>query len=378
VRPWLLVSGDFAPGGGMDIANHALARYLAMHAEVHLVAHRTSPDLAAIETVSVHRVWRPCNSHALGAPLLARAGRRWYRRLSPRGAYSVINGGNCCLSGANWVHYVHAAYTPRGSSNIGRRVKGALTRHVDLANERAALRAAPVVICNSRRTQIDVVERVGIDESRVHVVYYGIDAHRFMPAAQSERGGARSACSSHSSTPVVGFVGGLGDSRKGFDTLFAAWVELCRDPHWDADLVVVGSGAELGRWRERTGGANLSDRIRFLGYRPDAPELMSAFDALVHPARYEAYGLGVHEALCRGIPALVSASAGVAERYPAALSELLIRDPDNSHELCERLRLWRERLEWFRNAVAAFSDALRQRTWDDMAREVATLAERAT
>ena len=40
----------------------------------------------------------------------------------------------------------------------------------------------------------------------------------------------------------------------------------------------------------------------------------------MHPARYEAYGLAVHEALCRGLPALVSASAGVAERYPADLA----------------------------------------------------------
>jgi hypothetical protein len=38
---WVLASGDFAPLGGMDRANHALARHLAgAGREVHLVAHR--------------------------------------------------------------------------------------------------------------------------------------------------------------------------------------------------------------------------------------------------------------------------------------------------------------------------------------------------
>ena len=41
---------------------------------------------------------------------------------------------------------------------------------------------------------------------------------------------------------------------------------------------------------------------------------------MVHPARYEAYGLGVHEAICRGLPAIVSAGAGIAELYPADAS----------------------------------------------------------
>ena len=53
------------------------------------------------------------------------------------------------------------------------------------------------------------------------------------------------------------------------------------------------------------------------------PTVFAACDLLIHPARYEAYGLAVHEALCRGLPALVSATAGVAERYPEDLGQLL-------------------------------------------------------
>ena len=106
---WLIVAGDLTPLGGMDAANHALARYLASRDEVHLVTHRAWPDLAALPTVTVHRVWRPLNRHLLGSPLLSRTGQRVWRRLRSSSARAIVNGGNCRIAGVNWVHYLHAA-----------------------------------------------------------------------------------------------------------------------------------------------------------------------------------------------------------------------------------------------------------------------------
>src|SRR6185436_996760 len=111
VTPWLIVAGDLTPLGGMDVANHALARHLAAGgAEVHLVTHRAWPDLAELPGVRVHPVWRPLGSHLLGGPLLSWAGQAEWRRLRLRDARAVVNGGNCRIPTANWVHYLHAAY----------------------------------------------------------------------------------------------------------------------------------------------------------------------------------------------------------------------------------------------------------------------------
>ena len=90
------------------------------------------------------------------------------------------------------------------------------------------------------------------------------------------------------------------------------------------------------------------------------PEVLRACDALVSPVHYEAYGLNVQEAICCGLPALVSASAGIAEQYPAALADLLLPDPDDPADLAARLRRWRvgpgrhrPEVEWFsRNSAA--------------------------
>jgi glycosyltransferase involved in cell wall biosynthesis len=98
--------------------------------------------------------------------------------------------------------------------------------------------------------------------------------------------------------------------------------------------------------------------------------VLAAADALVHPARYEAYGLGVHEAICRGLPAIVSATAGVAELYPPDLSDLLIQNVEDSGEIADRLHRWRGDASGTALRVRPFSDRLRSRTWNDMAAEI--------
>jgi len=373
VTAWLIVAGDFTPLGGMDAANHALARYLSTRDDVYLVTHRAWPDLVR-PRVSIDLVARPLG-HALGAPMLDHRGRRAWARLRGTDARAIVNGGNCAIPGAiNWVHYLHAAYEPEGVTSPLRRAKHAVTRVHDLANERAALLSASLVICNSRRTRRDVLDAYEVDPDRVHVIYYGCDPSRLTHVSEDERRSARAALGWPGDRHVAAFVGALGDRRKSFDTVFAAWTSLCADPSWDVDLVVIGTGAEQPAWEERARAAGLGDRIRFLGFRAEVPELLAAVDLTVHPARYEAYGLAVREALCRGIPAVVTASAGVAEEYDGALRELLIENPDAPDELAMRLRAWSRDRVPFATAAAALGDRLRARTWDRMAEDIVHVA----
>ena len=67
------------------------------------------------------------------------------------------------------------------------------------------------------------------------------------------------------------------------------------------------------------------------------------------------------------MPALVSASAGIAERYPADLHALLLPDPEDAEDLRARLRAWRADRDAYRARVADFGATLRAGSWDDMA-----------
>jgi glycosyltransferase involved in cell wall biosynthesis len=377
----LLVSGDFVETGGMDMPNLALARRLAERGgPVHVVAHRVADDLAAHPSVRFRRIPKPAGSYALGAPLLAAAGRDRARRVAEAGGRVVVNGANCRWYDVSWVHYVHAAHVPRADGLV-RSAWRALRHRLHTAEERSVLRRTRLIIANSRRTRDDLIGRLGVPAERVRVVYYGIDADRFRPADPARRAALRESLGWPADRPVVAFVGALGDRRKGFDTLFEAWRILCRDAGWDADLAVIGAGAELPAWRARAEEAGLSrdggraGRIRFLGFRRDVPDLLAAADALAAPTRYEAYGQGVREALCCGLPAIVSSDAGVAEHYPASLDDIRLPDPDDSADVASRLLRWRSDPAGRRALFAPLGEALRSRTWASMADEIIGLLE---
>lgn len=369
MMPWVVVAGDFTPLGGMDRANHALGLHLADDGahRVHLVAHRVWPDLAERPGVSVHAVPRPLGSHLLGAPLLASAGARHARRLRP--SHVIANGGNADAGDVTWVHYLHAAHRPH-ARGLRSRLQIRAAHAYYLRQERRALEHARLVLCNSERTAADVRDRLRVEGSRIRVVYYGTDAVAFARVSDQQRAGLKQELGWPLDRPVALFVGALGDRRKGFDRLLEAWRRLCLDRSWDVDLAVTGAGAELPQWRRRAAELRIGDRLRFLGFRTDIPRVIGASDVMVHPARYEAYGLGVHEAICRGVPAIVSATAGIAGRYPASLRDLLIADPDDPTELADRIHRWRWDMASAAERVRPLSERLRARSWKDMGAEI--------
>ncbi len=365
---YALVSGDFTKAGGMDRANFALAHRMAERGhEVHLVAHAVARELREHRCVSVHEVAKPAGSYLLGGPLLDRAGRRVAREIRQRGGRAVVNGGNCSVDDVNWMHHVHAAdglYPPTG---LVRRWKRRLDYWLALREEARVVPRSRLVLTTCERTKGDIVTHLGLAPERVRPVHLGIDAERFQPISAAQRAAVRREMDVPLGRPMIAFVGALGNRRKGFDTLFDAWRELCRDTEWDVDLAVVGRGAEVPHWRRLSELEGIGRRVRFLGFVPNLALTLAACDAFVLPSRYEGYSVATQEALCCGIPALVTASAGIAERYPEELRELLIPDPDDARDLAARLRRWRSEMDRCRDLVADFGETLRGFTWDDMA-----------
>jgi glycosyltransferase involved in cell wall biosynthesis len=148
-----------------------------------------------------------------------------------------------------------------------------------------------------------------------------------------------------------------------------------KDPDWDAHLAVVGEGTDSSAWQEGLRLRGLGERVLGLKPRDNIHRLYWACDVLLSPTRYEAYGLAVHEALCCGLPALVSRSAGVAERYPPEFQDLVLPDPEDAEDLARRVRRCRVELDACRRGVAPLCAVLRARSWDDVAVEIVALVE---
>jgi glycosyltransferase involved in cell wall biosynthesis len=378
----VLVSAGFHQQGGQAKANAALADFLlARGTAVHLVGHDFDPRFRAHPDCTVHPVARPCGADLLGVGLLRRRGKAVARRVcaADPAARVVVNGGCCSWPDVNWVHFVHSAWRPsvRGIPLLSRAKEvaaGAWFR----AHERDALRAARLVLTDSEQVRAQVIESVNIDPARVRTVYYGSDP-TWHPPAPEERAAARAWLRPAPGRHLAVFVGGFGhDERKGFDTLWRAWQTLHQAGGWDVDLIAAGGGRTLGLWQEGVRQAGLAERVRLMGFTDRVRDLLAAADLLVSPVRYEPYGLNVQEALCRGVPALVSGCAGVVEQYPPELAPLVLPDPEDADDLARRLRAWRADPAGWRERVRPLSESLRGRTWERMAEDLVALAERET
>jgi glycosyltransferase involved in cell wall biosynthesis len=220
------------------------------------------------------------------------------------------------------------------------------------------------------------MDRLGIRGERIHVVYLGTDPEIFRPWTAHDRTAARQRLGWSHNRPAVAFIGALGyDRNKGFDVLFGAWEKLCEDPQWDVDLLAAGQGAELAWWRQRAAATGLWRRVHLVGFSQHVAELLAAVDALVSPVHYEAYGLSVHEALCCGLPAFVTGCAGVAERYPHDLTDLLLANPPTVNDVAQRLQHWRQNMASYNSRLSHFSKMLRQHTWENMAAQIVQIIE---
>ena len=110
--------------------------------------------------------------------------------------------------------------------------------------------------------------------------------------------------------------------------------------------------------------------MRLLGHSDRIPDLLAAADLLVSPSRYDAFGLNVQEALCRGVPAITTSQAGVSELYPPELAALVLPDPGDAEDLADRIRECLSHRDRLRPAIERLSATLRAYTWDHMAQRM--------
>lgn len=375
-KTWVLVAGGFHGRGAMDRANAALADHLlGQGAIVHLVAHEVDRALVPAAAI-VHLVTCPRGSYLLGEPLLRRKGLEVASRLTVanRETRVVVNGGNCPWADINWVHCVHAVwncYDPGAPWWF--KAKTRIAKYWARRTERAAVRSARVIIANSHRTRDHLVARHGVKPAIIHTVYLGTGSE-YGPKTTIQKETARTQLGLGPDQFTVLFVGALShDQNKGLDLLLAAWQQLCTDPAWQGILLVAGDGNARRSWMGQVERMHLTDRVRFLGHALAVHELLAAADLLVSPVRYEAYGMNVHEALERGVPVLVSESAGVAERLPQCMNDMLLPDAISARELAERITELSNGIASATARARQWASAARSHSWADMATEIVSI-----
>ena len=118
---------------------------------------------------------------------------------------------------------------------------------------------------------------------------------------------------------VVLFVGS-GFATKGLDRAIRACAEV------GCVFAVVGMG-KTGGYQALASKLGAADRVKFLGGRDDAWELMAAADLLIHPARSENTGTVLLEALSAGTGVLCTDRCGFANHIEASGAGTVMESP---------------------------------------------------
>ncbi len=181
------------------------------------------------------------------------------------------------------------------------RRRGPLGRAVRWALQRPIARADAIAAIGSRALP---AYRHLNDRAPVANIPYHCDTEPFVRAAAGRR---------HDKSRVTVLFSGQMIERKGVDPLLQAFVTVA-ERHAEAQLVLVGAGPELERYRAATPD-RIAGRVHFLGFRQPAelPKLFAEADLFVLPSRHDGWGVVVNEAVAAGLPIVVTRGVAAAD-----------------------------------------------------------------
>ena len=218
-----------------------------------------------------------------------------------------VNGAiNMAAADVNAVHFVHSSWlrSPVHISRNRRDLYGFYQWLFTAFNarwEKQAFQKAQVVVAVSQKVAQELVN-IGVPRSRIRVIVNGVDLEEFAPGPSN-----RQKLGLPENVTLALFAGDIRTPRKNLDTVLHA---LAKVP--DLHLVVVGH-TQGSPFPELAASLGLSDRVHFVGFRRDIPEIMQAVDLFVFPSRYEACSLVLLEALSSGLPVITATATGGGE-----------------------------------------------------------------
>lgn len=312
--------------------------------------------------------WR--NLHALGAMRgLLRSGRYDLVHVHTPAAATLTR----LVAGSSRPRVFYTMHGSLWSDAVGRTAQRLFTRI-----ERRLGRRTDRVFTVNREDAADCTRLADIPADRVRTLPAGgagVDPDLFRAGEDVERLGrsVRSGLRIAPGAPVVAYVGRT-TAAKGMGMLGAAFRGVAvREPI--CRLLVVGGPLEGDReayTEERFRaelGADMSERLIWLGFQEDVAPYLAAADLVVLPSQREGFGMAVAEAAAMGRPAVATETRGGRAVIEHGVTGLLVPLGDHAEMAAAVLRLVRDR-----EGAARMGAAARERAREKFTREAVLAA----
>jgi glycosyltransferase involved in cell wall biosynthesis len=296
--------GDGQGRVNYEVANEAICR----GHNLTLLASEVAPELE--ENSQVNWIKIPVKGYFTEFVrnfIFAQKSADWLRKHRSEIDLVKINGAiNMAAADVNAVHFVHSSWlrSPVHISRNRRDFYGLYQWLFTAFNarwEKQAFQKAQVVVAVSQKVAEELVS-IGVPRSRIRVIVNGVDLEEFTPGESN-----RQKLGLPQNVTLALFAGDIRTPRKNLDTVLHALVKVP-----NLHLAVVGH-IEGSPFPQLAASLGLTERVHFLGYRRDIPEIMRSVDLFIFPSRYEACSLVLLEALSSGLPVITATATGGAE-----------------------------------------------------------------
>jgi glycosyltransferase involved in cell wall biosynthesis len=185
-------------------------------------------------------------------------------------------------------------------------------RHV----ERGLARVTDRIVTITESLRRFTVDEVGISPAKVETIHYGLDG---LPEPWGENPPDGVPVDARVLLAVARLT-----KQKGIDVAVRALPSLADD----TVLVVLGEGPERPALETLARELGVERRLFLPGRVPDVAEWLRRATLLVHPARWEGFGLGVLEAMLAGLPVVASNVSSLPELVVDGETGILVRPDD--------------------------------------------------
>ena len=212
------------------------------------------------------------------------------------------------LSVAKWQKR-KTVYTRHHSDAI-HELRSPLKRRFYLALESYTSKRSDHIIAPSQMVRDYLVEREGVPAKKVSIIPYGQTTERFDAVTPEKIAAIRAELNMDGRLALVN-VSRL-FHRKGHIYLFEAFAKILKDGI-DANLYLVGDGDHRPELEKMCADLDISDRVKFLGWRADALTIVAASDIVVHPSLEDALASALIEAVMLERPIVATDISGATD-----------------------------------------------------------------
>ena len=188
--------------------------------------------------------------------------------------------------------------------------------------ERALARRSGRIVCITESVARFHHEVVGLPRERLRVIPYGLDE---LPPPWP--GGADGPAVPEGARVLLA-VGRLTE-QKGLDVALRA-LPLVRERFPDACLVVLGDGPLRARLAALADALGVGDAVHLPGRAGDVAAWYRRADVLVHPSRWEGFGLVLLEAMLASLPVVATRVSAIPEIVADGETGLLVQANDHA------------------------------------------------